>query len=214
MASSTADISAAAAAVLSALGREAAPEYLSGLALRIEPSDSVMFPGLTDLEHVHGHNFRILGSSLPALFLALDWGGTVDTGAFNARPGLGKHYRRFEAEIRRAYQLAAEGIAQTDLGKLAAAGTISAECNLEVNPKPLFRPFLNWVLANGGLGVVTAHSGTLLAGVFPYSESAESKLRGLQTEVKQRFSPVYLDIFNSHSGGILISPMKFKENAG
>lgn len=213
MASSTADIAAVAAAALLALGQDPEPEHLAQLALRIEPSDSVMFPGITDIEHVQRHNYRLLGPALPALFLALDWGGSVDTKVFNARPGLAEHYRRWEREISKAYQIASEGIKQGDLEKLAAAGTISARCNLEINPKALFKPFLDWVLQNGGLGVVTAHSGTLLAGVFPQAATVEKKIRNhLQKEAQQRFSPAYLDLFNSHSGGILANAANYQEN--
>ncbi|WP_407309331.1 GHMP kinase [Desulfosporosinus sp. SB140] len=213
MASSTADIAAVAAAALLALGQDPTPVRLAKLALRIEPSDSVMFPGITEIEHVHGHNHRVLGPSIPALFLALDWGGTIDTKVFNARPGLGEHYRRWEREIRKAHKIALEGIKQEDLEKLAAAGTISAQCNLEMNPKLLFKPFLDWVLQNGGYGVVTAHSGTLLAGVFPQSKAVEREVRShLQGEAQQRFNPVYLDLFNSHPGGILTNALEYKEN--
>ncbi|EHQ89716.1 GHMP kinase [Desulfosporosinus youngiae] len=215
MASSTADITAVAAAALMALGEDPAPERLAQFALQIEPSDSVMFPGITEIEHVQGHKHRWLGSSVPALFLALDWGGIIDTRAFNARPGLAEHYRRHESDIERAYKLACEGIEQGDLEKLATAGTISARCNLEVNHKPLFEPFLTWVRQKGGLGVVTAHSGTLLAGVFPqtsvFSLEARKKLR---LEAQQRFSPAYLDLFHSHSGGIVTAESETTENTG
>jgi len=214
MASSTADISAVAAAALIALGEDPDPERLAHFALRIEPSDSVMFPGITEMEHVQGHNHRVLGTSVPALFLALDWGGTIDTRVFNARPGLAEHYRDHEIEIERAYGLACEGIEQADLEKLASAGTISARCNLEINPKLLFEPFLAWVRQKGGLGVVTAHSGTLLAGVFAQDNFSGREIRqNLRLEANQRFSPVYLDLFNSHSGGILATKVKLSENA-
>ncbi|AET68335.1 putative kinase involved in propanediol utilization [Desulfosporosinus orientis DSM 765] len=203
MASSTADISAVAAAALVALGEEPVPERLAHLALQIEPSDSVMFPGITEIEHVQGHNYRFLGSSVPAVFLALDWGGAIDTKMFNARPDLAGHYRRHEGDIGKAYQLACEGIGQGDLEKLAAASTISAKCNLEINHKALFHPFLAWVREKGGLGVVTAHSGTLLAGVFPQGESFNHKaISNLRAEAQQCFTPVYIDSFYSHSGGI------------
>ncbi|EGW36904.1 GHMP kinase [Desulfosporosinus sp. OT] len=215
MASSTADISAVAAAALIALGEDPAPERLAHFALRIEPSDSVMFPGITEIEHVQGHSHNVLGASVPALFLALDWGGIIDTRVFNARPGLAEHYGRYEGEIQRAYGLAREGIEQADLEKLAAAGTISARCNLEINPKSMFEPFLAWVRQKGGLGVVTAHSGTLLAGVFPQNCFANRELRkNLRLEAHQLFNPVYLDLFNSHSGGVLATKLKLSENAG
>lgn len=215
MASSTADITAVAAATLMALGEEPVPERLAQLALQIEPSDSVMFPGITEIEHVQGHNYHLLGSSVPALFLALDWGGAIDTRVFNARPGLAEHYRRYEADIGRAYRLACEGIEQKDLEKLATAGTISAQCNLEINNKSLFGPFLTWVKQKGGLGVVTAHSGTLLAGVFPQNDFFRLEARhNLQLEAQQRFEPVYLDLFLSQSGGIEATNLGITENMG
>jgi Protein involved in propanediol utilization, and related proteins (includes coumermycin biosynthetic protein), possible kinase len=215
MASSTADIIAVASAALIALEEDPSPERLAQYALRIEPSDSVMFPGITEIEHVQRHHHRQLGSSVPAYFLALDWGGAIDTRVFNARPGLAEHYRHFEADIKWAYELACEGIDKADLEKLAAAGTISARCNLEINPKNLFEPFLNWVQQKGGLGVVTAHSGTLLAGVFPQDDFSDPLLRkNLRLEAQQRFTPAYLDLFHSHSGGIVASKLKRTENAG
>lgn len=215
MASSTADITAVVAAAMIALGEDPIPEFLAHIALRIEPSDSVMFPGITELEHVQQHNHRVLGPSVPALFLALDWGGAIDTRVFNARPGLTEHYRRYEAEITRAYSLAREGIEQSDLEKLAVAGTISARCNLEINKKTQFEPFLAWVLQKGGLGVVTAHSGTLLAGVFPLDNfCSQEVLKVLRLEAQQLFAPAYLDLFHSHSGGILVTKKEITENAG
>jgi len=215
MASSTADITAVVAAALIALGEDPIPERLAHLALRIEPSDSVMFPGITEIEHVQRHNYHVLGPSVPALFLALDWGGAIDTRVFNARPGLSEHYRRYEDEITRAYGLAREGIEQRDLEKLAVAGTISARCNLEINLKAKFEPFVTWVLQKGGLGVVTAHSGTLLAGVFPRDNFTKPEVRkNLQLEAHQRFTPVYLDLFHSHSGGIVVTKKELTENAG
>lgn len=215
MASSTADITAVLAAALLALGEKPAPKRLAQFALQIEPSDSVMFPGITEIEHVQRHCHRVLGTAVPALFLALDWGGTVDTRQFNARPGLADHYRRYEGEIMKAYKLAREGIEQADLEKLATAGTISAQCNLEINPKPWFKPFLAWIRQKGGLGVVTAHSGTLLAGVFLQDGFSSLEVRkNLQLEAQQLFNPSYLDLFNSHSGGILTIRSNSMEKMG
>lgn len=215
MASSTADITAVVAAALIALGEDPVPERLAHFALRIEPSDSVMFPGITEIEHVLRHQHRVLGPSVPALFLALDWGGAIDTRVFNARPGLAEHYRRYEDEIARAHGLAREGIEQIDLEKLAVAGTISARCNLEINAKLQFEPFLTWVLQKGGLGVVTAHSGTLLAGVFPLDNfSGQVVRKNLRIEAQQRFTPAYLDLFHSHSGGIVVTKKEITENTG
>jgi len=213
MASSTADITAVVAATLIALDEDPHPERLAHFALRIEPSDSVMFPGITEIEHVIRHNHRVLGPTVPALFLAMDWGGTINTRDFNARPGLTEHYRRYEHEIARAYGLALEGIEQSDLERLAVAGTISARCNLEINRKMQFEAFVTWVHEKGGLGVVSAHSGTLLAGVFPPDQFSRQEARkNLQLEAHQRFTPAFLDLFQSHSGGIMVTKKENKSS--
>ncbi|MHB1652033.1 MAG: GHMP family kinase ATP-binding protein [Desulfitobacteriaceae bacterium] len=198
MASSTADIVAAAAALWAAHGVSPESEALARLALRIEPSDSVMFPGITEISHVQGSYYKFLGPTVPAKFLALDWGGEVDTLHFNARQDLAGHYRRHEQEIRRALALVKKGIEEVDLERMVSGGMLSARCNLEINPKPFFAEFQSWVLRNSGFGVITAHSGTLLAGVF----SPQTDLRELQWDAQERFMPVYIDMFSARDGGV------------
>lgn len=198
MASSTADIVAAAAATLTAIGETPDPEKLARWALEVEPSDSVMFPGITEINHVHGDYYRVLGPAIPAQFLALDWGGFVNTLDFNARQDLAAHYRRCEPEIRQAYDLVWQGVVSEDLEKLALGSTISARCNSEINPKPQFEKFYTWVRRRGGLGVITAHSGTILAGVF----EPDITLNDLILEAKEVFRPLYMDYFQAHGNGI------------
>ena len=200
MASSTADIVAAAAAALTALGEQPVVEQLARLAVHIEPSDSVMFPGITEINHVHGDSYRILGPAVQARFLALDWGGFINTIDFNARQDLAAHYRRSEQPVRRAFELVFQGIEKGDLEKLAAGATLSARNNMEINPKPYFEVFYSWVRRQGGLGLVTAHSGTLLAGVFP----PQAELVGLLGEVRERFQPAFVDIFNACGDGMTV----------
>ena len=65
MASSTADVSAAIAATASAAGRELAPEQIAEIALAIEPSDGVMFPGIVLFDHRKGRVSRVLGPPPP-----------------------------------------------------------------------------------------------------------------------------------------------------
>lgn len=167
MASSTADMVAAVSALANALGITCGPEELANLVLGIEPTDPIMFEGVTEFAHQDGSYIKSLGPKIPAQLLMLDWGGLLDTQAFNARKDLPGHYRKNEQKVKRALSLFYEGMAERDLGKIAQASTISAQCNQEINPKPHFTEILNWILAKGGLGVITAHSGTLLAGVFP-----------------------------------------------
>ncbi|CAA7601913.1 Ribosomal protein S5 domain 2-type fold [Acididesulfobacillus acetoxydans] len=198
MASSTADIVSACAAVAAASGETVSGRSLARWAFGIEPSDSVMFPGLTEINHIRGSYHRTLGAAVPAGFLALDWGGEVDTLRFNARADLYGHYRKYEFTIGKALALVREGIRGRDLEKMAAGSTLSAACNLEVNPKPWFGQFKAWVRSQGGLGLVTAHSGTLIAGVFP----PDYALDGLLAEAKERFRPVFAETFRARDGGV------------
>ncbi len=198
MASSTADIVATIAATMLALGETPTPEILAYWALKIEPSDSIMFPGITEMSHVHGSYHRVLGSAVPAQFLAVDWGGEVDTISFNARQDLSSHYRRYEKKIQVALSSIRQGVAAADLEMLAYGGTISARCNQDINPKTMFEKFNNWVHQQGGLGVIAAHSGSLLAGVFPPDQT----LRHLLPEAELYFNPAYIDIFKAQDGGV------------
>lgn len=202
MASSTADLVVTAAAVmLAANGQMPRSEWLAELTLQIEPSDSVMFPGIAEMNHLQGGHIRLLGSAVPASFLALDWGGQIDTERFNSQPCLGEHYRRHEGTLRSALHLVREGIALNDLERMAYASTLSARVNLEVNPKPYFHSFLGWVRKQGGLGLITAHSGTILAGVFPIgSVSAE-----MVSEACERFEPEQSLVLGACDGGVRLS---------
>lgn len=198
MASSTADIVSATAAFLAALGERPTDKQLARIALNVEPSDSVMFPGITEISHVYGNYHKVLGPVVPAKFLALDWGGEVDTLRFNARIDLSAHYRKHEPEILKAFELIEEGILNADLEKMAMGGKISATCNLEINPKPYFKEFSFWVRERAGLGIITAHSGTLLAGVFPPGMDLEK----LKADAVERFSPVFIELLSAQNGGV------------
>ncbi|HVJ48287.1 GHMP kinase [Desulfitobacterium sp.] len=201
MASSTADLSAVMAAALSSLGISWEPVDLARIALAIEPSDPVMFPGLTEFAHQDGKYIRKIGANVPAQLLVLDWGGTLDTQSFNARSELNVHYRKNEGRIQKALTIFDEGIAHSDLEKLAYAGTISAQCNQEINPKPYAAELLHLVQQIGGLGMITAHSGTLLAGVFPPNLSVLQKKEILEN-IRFHFNPVNIEWMETRNGGI------------
>jgi L-threonine kinase len=131
----------------------------------------------------------------------MDWGGSLDTESFNARDGLSAHYQKNELEIRAALSLFYEGMEKGDLEKIARASTVSARCNQEINPKSEFEEFLSWVHYMGGLGVITAHSGTLLAGVFPVN-LPQTLRRNIQAEARVRFRAEAVEWIETYSGGV------------
>ncbi|AHF06305.1 GHMP kinase [Desulfitobacterium metallireducens] len=211
MASSTADLSAVMAAVLTSLKTPWKPEDIAHIALAIEPSDPVMFPGVTEFAHQDGKYIRELGPNVPALLLVLDGGGTLDTQRFNARSDLNGHYRKYESLIQKALAIFYEGIAHGDLEKMAYASTISAQCNQEINPKPYDDEFTHFVQSIGGLGMISAHSGTILAGVFPPEISPVKKAEILEN-TRFRFNPVHLEWMETCDGGIQSAALEEKLN--
>lgn len=201
MASSSADLSAAMAAVLTSLEMSWKPEDLVKIALTIEPSDPVMFPGIVEFAHQDGKYIRELGSNASAHLLVLDWGGTLNTQRFNALSELKSHYRKNESTILKALQIFYEGIAYADLEKLAYASTISAQCNQEINPKPFTQELIQFVYRMGGLGILTAHSGTITAGIFPSEISARQKEEILDS-LRTHFKPAHSEWMETQNGGI------------
>jgi len=86
MASSTADVAGAAAATALALGIALTPRELGALAVAVEPSDGVMFPGIALFDHREGRLAQELGPPPPMEVIVLDFGGVVDTLEFNRGP--------------------------------------------------------------------------------------------------------------------------------
>ncbi|NMA69287.1 MAG: GHMP kinase [Desulfitobacterium sp.] len=201
MASSTADMVAALGSLIQALELPWEPQELVKFLLEIEPSDPVMFPGVTEFAHQDGSYMKSLCPRVPAKLLVIDGGGRVDTLSFNKRRDLSSHYSKHEGTIRKALTLFYEGVREGDIEKIGQASTISAQCNQEINPKVGFEDFVNWVNAQEGWGVVTAHSGTLLSGIFP-ENIPESIERELEFEAKVRFGLEMVEWMETTEGGL------------
>lgn len=160
MASSSADLVATARAVANALHVTLAPGWLERLLRQIEPTDGVLYPGIVAFHH-RAVRLRARLGSLPSMtIVGLDEGGTVDTVAFNriAKP--------FSAADRREYarllSAMTAAVAAGDLAAVGAVATRSALMNQALCPKRTL-PEVSRICADvGGLGVVAAHSGTVL----------------------------------------------------
>ena len=83
MASSTADVASAIAAVFIASGLEPTPQTISRIALQVEPTDGIMFPGIVLFDHRDGTRLEYLGRAPAIELVAADFGGTLDTLEFN-----------------------------------------------------------------------------------------------------------------------------------
>ncbi|MFC9912503.1 kinase [Streptomyces sp. NPDC127197] len=160
MASSSADLVATARAVANAVGLELPPQRLEDLLRRIEPSDGVLYPGVVAFDHRRVRLRARLGSLPTMTVVGMDEGGTVDTVAFNRlakpfTPADRREYARLLERMTRA-------IARRDLAEVGAVATRSAEMNQALWPKRTL-PAVQRICADvGALGVVAAHSGTML----------------------------------------------------
>lgn len=162
MASSTADVAAAAFATALALGEDLSVEFISQLALDIEPSDGIFYPGIVMFDHLHGTLAEPLGPPPPMKILVIDLGGVVDTIEFNKSKDLWMKNLAKEEKITQAVELVKAGISQKSPQLIGQGASISSLANQAILYKPGLERLLEEVLKNGGYGINVAHSGTVL----------------------------------------------------
>ncbi len=159
--SSTADVAAAIAATAMALGKELPPQEVARLALSVEPTDGVMFPGLAVFDHREGAKMEILGPPPPMELVALDFGGAVDTVKFNQED----HRQAWESTsqaAREALELVRSGILNCDPSLVGRGASISALAAQQVLLKPELPQVMDFAADAGAAGVNVAHSGAVI----------------------------------------------------
>jgi len=183
--SSTADIGATLYALGQAAGQGLGPSEVARLAVRVEPTDSSLFPGLALWDHRYGHVYEDLGAPPALMVVVLDPGGVVDTLAFNQldhRGGLDQLAPRH----REAFALVREGLRQGNLRALGAAATLSARAHQAILANPLLEPTLSLARDVSALGVCRAHSGTLLGLLL---DPKDADVPAITARAVRRFAP-------------------------
>lgn len=166
MASSSADILAACHAVAAAYGRRLSEEEAFRLALRIEPTDAVACRGIVLADHIGGRRFERF-DTVPNIRIAVfDYGGTVDTVAFNARRDLLALNRKKQARIAEALFYLRKGFLTNDPAFIGKGATISAIANQVILHKKALADIIQIAKEEGAVGVNVAHSGTVLGVLF------------------------------------------------
>lgn len=167
MASSSADISAACqAAALAATGARLSADKIADIALSIEPTDGIFFPGITMFDHIHGKIRRLLGNPPPMHIAIFDAGGQVDTEDFNCRADLAELNRAKEPQVAAAAQLVIKGLATGDVKLIGRGATMSALANQTILYKSCLEQVINCSDSFGAVGVCVAHSGTVVGVMF------------------------------------------------
>ncbi len=159
--SSSADLAAAIAATGLALGVEITPAQIGRLALQVEPTDGVMFPGIMMFDHRAGAVEEQLGPPPPVEIVALDFGGEVDTLAFN-QVDRRSQWQAVRGQTDEALTLVKEGLRRQDPWPLGRGATMSALAAQQVLYKPRLPDVIEFAERVGAVGVNVAHSGTAI----------------------------------------------------
>ena len=161
MGSSSADVAATIAATGLALGVELSPAVVAEIALAVEPTDGVMFPGVALFDHREGRVVEMLGQPPPMEIVALDFGGTVDTVEFN-RVDRRSLWQSIQAETSEALELVRSGVQLGDAELVGRGSSISAVASQKVLPKPKLPAVAEFAREVGAVGVNVGHSGTVI----------------------------------------------------
>lgn len=172
MASSSADISAACQAAALAAGRILTPDEIADIALTIEPTDGIFYPGVVMFDHVRGLIRKPLGSPPPMSVLIFDAGGVVDTLEFNRRSDLAGLNAAKESQVRQAVDLVSRGLAGGDPCLIGRGATLSAFANQAILAKPCLERVVAIADDHQAVGVNIAHSGTVIGVLFAGSPAA------------------------------------------
>ena len=173
MGSSSADITAAVCATGKAAGFDLSPEAVAKIALAVEPTDGVMFPGIAMLDHRQGKIVDLLGAPPPMEVIVIDRGGQVDTLEFN-RIDREEHWRSVTDATSKALELVREGIRRCDPELVGRGATISARAGGPDGAGPWVERASDFAADIGAVGVNVAHSGTVV-GILLDARKRQSK---------------------------------------
>ena len=204
MASSSADILAACHAAATAFGRQLNEEEAFRIALRIEPTDAVSYEGIVLADHIGGRRIERLGQPPKIRIAVFDYGGTVDTVAFNARRDLIALNRAKQKRIAEAFFYIRKGFLTNDPAFIGKGATISALANQPILYKEGLADIIQLAKEEGAVGVNVAHSGTVLGVLFDERSCARFDLCVARIEEAVDAVQFYSDV-KLISGGVKIS---------
>ncbi|RMI14806.1 GHMP family kinase ATP-binding protein [Sinorhizobium meliloti] len=160
LASSSADLVATARSIASCFKRRVPTSLIEKLLAEIEPSDGVMYPGAVAYQQRSCSLLSFLGQMPPLAIIGIDEGGTVETVDYDQRRG------EISANEKRQYQELLErartAISQGDAAAVGSIATASALLHQERAPKKHLKSMLKVSKETGALGVIVAHSGTMI----------------------------------------------------
>jgi uncharacterized protein involved in propanediol utilization len=174
MASSSADLVATVRAVMRAIGEPVTSDLIESLLRRIEPSDGVMYDEIVEYDHRNVRLREALGVLPSMIVVAYDQGGQVDTIRFNTTMRIPDETER--EEYARLLATARDAIRDVDLETVGRVATRSTELNALRTARPALETLQRVCRDIDGLGVVCAHSGTMLGILIHRDQQTSSKV--------------------------------------
>ncbi|RWI34114.1 MAG: hypothetical protein EOR30_29975 [Mesorhizobium sp.] len=160
LASSSADLVATARSIASSFKRRVPTSLMEKLMAEIEPSDGVMYPGVVAYHQRSCSLLSFLGQMPPLAVVGIDEGGTVETIHYDQRRGEVKASQR--AQYCELLDRARIAIPRGDTVTMGRIATASALLHQERAPKKHLNSMLKASDGTGALGVIVAHSGTMI----------------------------------------------------
>lgn len=183
MASSTADIAAAAAATAQYLGHSLDENTLAQLCVAIEPTDSTLFRQLTLFDH-NDASVQISCGTPPALdLLVLEGPETLRTADYH-RMSRQAGLQAGAPALQQAWEKVQQACATGSPHLIGEAATLSAIASQRLLPKPRFNSLLSLVDECDLYGVNVAHSGSVVGLLLDRSKHDIERVRWLLAQMQ------------------------------
>ncbi|MEA4813038.1 MAG: hypothetical protein VB108_10800 [Anaerolineaceae bacterium] len=140
----------------------------SQIAAGVEPTDSSLLPGLALFDHREAAFYELLGEPPKISLIILDSGGTVDSQAFNLHDWSAA-LEKLKPIHQEALGLLRQGVKESNIELIGQASTLSAVTHQGILYSPWLETALTLANKTGAAGICRAHSGTILAIIYPSS---------------------------------------------
>ncbi len=170
-ASSTADLCGTYHSLIKLFNREFHEEELIRECIKIEPTDSIIFNKMTIFDYKKGIFKDSVGDYLEFYLLVFEGQNTVNTVEFNKKVSVPL------SSIDDIIDDLKDGVRQKDIKKIAEVSTESIIRNQNRLKYDILWDIIRLKDITGGLGIVGAHSGDLMAVIYDDLEKAERALK-------------------------------------
>ncbi|MCY6356328.1 GHMP family kinase ATP-binding protein [Clostridium sp. ZS2-4] len=169
-ASSTADLCGTYHSLIKLFNREYDEDELMRECIKIEPTDSIIFDKMTIFDYKNGSFKECVGDYLKFYLLVFEGQNIVNTIEFNKKVSVPlSTIDDIIADLK-------DGVRQKDIKKIAEVSTESIIRNQNRLKYDILWDIIRMKDTTGGLGIVGAHSGDLMAVIYDDLEKAERAL--------------------------------------